>query len=127
MDGQLLGVLIGAAAASVVPLLTLRTTQAQWRLEKRIELLRRKKEDLERLYADIFQKLPAALQERSYPISMMGAISVHASPEVRKLYYDYMNSKDRDEVLMKHLHLEMTVAANKHVASVEKEIDQLLE
>ena len=126
MDGQLWGVLIGAAAASVVPLLTLRTTHAQWRLEKRIELLRRKKEDLERLYADIFQKLPAALQEGSYPISMMGAISVYASPEIRKLYYDHMNSKDRDETKMKHLLLGMTVAANKHIASVEKEIDQLL-
>ena len=126
MDGQLWGVLIGAAAASVVPLLTLRTTHAQWRLEKRIELLRRKKEDLERLYADIFQKLPSALQERSYPISMMGAISVHASPEVRKLYYDHIESKDRDETRMKHLLLEMTVEANKHIASVEHEIDQLL-
>jgi hypothetical protein len=126
MDSQLWGVLIGAAAASVVPLLTLRTTQAQWRLEKRIELLRRKKEDLERLYADIFQKLPSALQESNYPISMMGAISVHASPEVRKLYYDHMESKDRDETRLKHLLLEMTVAANKHIASIEHEIDQLL-
>jgi len=126
MDSQLWGVLIGAAAASVVPLLTLRTTHAQWRLEKRIELLRRKKDDLERLYADIFQKLPAALHERNYPISMMGAISVHASPEVRKLYYDHMDSKDRDETKMKHLLLEMTVAANKHIKGVEHEIDQLL-
>lgn len=126
MDSQLLGVLIGAAAASVVPLLTLRTTQAQWRLEKRIELLRRKKEELERLYEDILEKLPTALQERNYPIHMMGAISVHASPEVRKLYYDHMESRDRDETKMKHLLLDITVAANKHIVRVEHEIDQLL-
>ena len=57
---------------------------------------------------------------------MMGAISVHASPEVRKLYYDHMDNKERDETRIKHLLLEMTVAANKHVAGVEHEIDQLL-
>ncbi|WP_141565371.1 hypothetical protein [Ectothiorhodospira sp. PHS-1] len=54
------------------------------------------------------------------------SISVHASPEVRKLYYDHMESKDRDETRLKHLLLEMTVAANKHIASIEHEIDQLL-
>lgn len=68
----------------------------------RIELLRRKKEGPERLYADIFQKLPAALQELSYPISMMGAISVHASPEGHKLYYDHMDSTDHEETRLKH-------------------------
>ena len=126
MESQLWGVLIGAAAASVVPLITLRTTNAQWRLEKRIEILRRKKEELERLYSDIFQKLPEALKDRNYPISMMGAISVHASQDVRKLYYDHMESKERDDTKMKHLLLNMTIAANKHIASVDSEIDQLL-
>ena len=126
MNDQLWGVLIGAAVASLVPLITLRTTHTQWRLEKRIELLRRRKEDLEKIYADIFQKLPSALMDRNYPISMMGAISVHASPEVRKLYYDHMESKERDEVKMKHLLLEMTVAANKHLAGIDAEIDKLL-
>ncbi|MEN5208652.1 hypothetical protein ABE493_11095 [Stenotrophomonas terrae] len=126
MDSQLWGVLIGAAVASIVPLITLRTTHTQWRLEKRIEILRRRKEGLERIYADIFQKLPAALQERNYPISMMGAISVHASREVRKLYYDHLDSKERDHTKMKHLLLEMTVAANKHIASIDHEVDKLL-
>jgi hypothetical protein len=126
MANQLLAVLLGAAAASIVPLVTLRTTHAQWRLEKRIDLLRRKKEDLERMYAEIFEQLPRALQERSYPIAMMGKISVHASQEVRKLYYDHMDSKERDETNMKHLLLEMTVASNHHIASVEQEIETLL-
>lgn len=126
MSSELWGVLLGAAVASLVPLLSLRAAHVQWRLEKRIDLLRRKKEDLERLYADIFQKLPTALNERSYPVSMMGAISVHASQEVRKLYYDHMDSKERDDMTLKNLLLSMTIAANHHIASVEKDIDQLL-
>jgi hypothetical protein len=120
------GGLVGAAVASIAPLLTLRTTHAQWRLEKRIEILRRRKEELERTYADIFQKLPVALHERHYPISMMGATSVRASPEVRKLYYDHMDSEERDETKMKILLLEITLAANKHIASIDSEIESLL-
>lgn len=126
MDGQLLGVLLGAAAASLVPLVSLRTTQAQWRLEKRIELLRQKKVDLERMYADIFRVLPEALNERSYPISMMGLISVHASVPVRKLYFDHMESGERGAVTLKHLLLEMHREANLHVASIDREIQELL-
>jgi hypothetical protein len=126
MENQLLAVLLGAAVASIVPLVTLRTTHAQWRLEKRIDLLRRQKEDLEHMYAEIFEQLPRALHEKSYPITMMGKISVLASQEVRKLYYDHMDSKERDEAKMKHLLLEMAVASNRHIASVEQEIATLL-
>ena len=126
MADQLLAVLLGAAVASVVPLVTLRITHAQWRLEKHIDLLRRKKEDLERMNAEIFEQLPEALQARSYPITMMGKISVHASEEVRKLYYDHMDSKERDETTMKHLLLEMAVASNRHIASVGHQIETLL-
>lgn len=127
MDSQLWGVLMGAAIASIAPLITLRTTQARWRLEKRIEFLRQKKNDIEKLYDDILLKLPIAIQEESYPISMMAAISIRASPEVRKLYYDYMESKERDSSNKKSLILNITMAANKHINSIEKEIFDTLD
>lgn len=126
MDSQLWGVLTGAAAASIVPLVTLRTTHRQWRLEKRIAILQHKKEELQKIYAEIFKSLPTALQERHYPINMMGAISVHASPAVRNLYYNHMNSSERDETKMKHLLLDMTIAANEHIASIDHAIESLL-
>lgn len=126
MASQLWGVIVGAAIASIVPLLSLCATHAQWRLERRIELLRNRKAELERHYARIFEQLPDALREKAYPISMMAAISVNSSPAVRKLYYDYMDSKERDEATSKNLLLDMSLAANEHLASVEVEIENLL-
>lgn len=126
MDDQPWGVLLGAAIASVVPLVTLRTAHAQWRVEKRVEVLRTKKEGLERMYAEVFLLLPAALAERAYPITMMGTISVHASPEFRKLYYDYMDSRERDEEKAKNLLLNLSIASNHHIASIERQIGDLL-
>lgn len=126
MENQLWGVIVGAAIASVVPLLTLRTTHAQWRLERRIELLRNRQGELGCHYARIFEQLPSALREKEYPISMMASISVNTSPTVRKLYYDYMDSKERDEAIWKNLLLDMSLAANEHIASIEAEIENLL-
>ena len=57
---------------------------------------------------------------------MMASISVNTSPTVRKLYYDYMDSKERDEAIWKNLLLDMSLAANEHIASIEAEIENLL-
>lgn len=126
MACQLWGVLLGATIASIVPLLILRNTHAQWRIERRLELLRNRKTELQQHYATIFEKLPNALRERAYPISMMASISVNTSQEVRKLYYDYMDGKERSEATQKSLFLDMSLAANQHIASIEHEIEGLL-
>jgi hypothetical protein len=56
----------------------------------------------------------------------MASISVNTSEEVRKLYYDYMGGEERDETTQKNLLLDMSLAANQHIASVESEIEGLL-
>jgi hypothetical protein len=126
MDSQLWSVLLGALIASVVPIVTLVVGNRRWRAEKRIEHLRLKYDKLERMYDAILQKLPDELNERAYSIRMMSQISVLASPEVRKLFYDHLDSDGRDELTMKNALFEISVAANRHLAAVDKEIESAL-
>lgn len=126
MSDQLWGVFFGALVASIVPLLTLRINQTQWRIEKRLDILRRRRDELEKIYAEILETLPEALAESSHPIRMMSKISVHASKDVKKLYYDYMDSPERDQASIKLLMLELSVAAERHMLSVDEEIERLL-
>ena len=127
MEASLIGVLIGAAAASVVPLVIQRSQDAKWRTEKRVEELRAQHVRLEKMYEDILEQLADAIERNAYPSTMTGKISARASAEVRKLYFDYVFSKNRDPAVARRLYLKVCVAAQKHLAELERKIEQALE
>jgi hypothetical protein len=125
-DSNLVGVLIGAAVASVVPLVSLYQGAKRWKLEKKVENLRLKHSKLEQLYADVLGRLPEAMASNLYPSTLTAQISVHACAEVRKLFFDRLEKKDRDEATGKKTFLDISLAVHKHLAAVEKEIEDAL-
>ncbi len=126
MSTELWGVLLGAGIASLVPLITLRQTEKRWRIEKRMEILRVKRDQVESMYAEIMSKMPEMLLSATYSSQITSKISVRASQEFRELFFSQIEKKEREELKLKHLFLDMTLAANRHVAAIEKEIDGLL-
>ena len=126
MNSQLWSVPFGAIIASVVPIITLIVGNKRWKVEKRIEHLRLKYDKLEHMYDSILTKLPTELNEGAYSMRMMSQISVLASEEVRKLFYDHLNSKNRDELDLKNAFLDISIAAHQHLSAVEKEIEDSL-
>jgi hypothetical protein len=126
MATELWGVLLGAAIASLIPLITLRQTEKRWRIEKRMEILRLKRDHVEAMYAEIMGRMPEMLQSATYSSNITSKISVRASQEFRDLYFGQIEKKERDELKLKHLYLDMTLAANRHVANIDKEIDDSL-
>lgn len=123
---NLWGVMVGAAVASVVPLVTLHLSSKRWKLEKRIEHLRLKHARLDKMYAAILDALPEALVKQSYPSAMTSQIHVHASAEVQEVFFAYMGLKEKDEKAGREFYLDIAVGANRHIAAVEKEIEDAL-
>lgn len=123
MEANLWAVVLGAAIASVAPLITLREAEKRWRLEKRIENLRLNHSRLERIYSQVLEQLPSALSEGSYPSTLTSSVSVYASPEVRKLYFDNIKSKERDPGKLRVLFLDIALAVNQHLSAIEQEIE----
>ncbi len=126
MSTDLWGVLLGAAIASLVPLITLRQSEQRWRREKKIENLRLKRDRLDAMYAEVMGKMSNMLMAANYSSTITSKVSVYASQEFRELYFGQIEKKERDEVRLKHLYLDMALAANRHIAEVDKEIEAAL-
>jgi len=126
MAADLWGVVLGAGIASLVPLITLRQTEHRWRQEKKLENLRLKRDRTEAMYAEIMGRMSDMLTSASYSSAITSKVSVYASKEFRELYFGQIQKKERDEVKLKHLYLDMALAANRHIASIEKEIEDVL-
>lgn len=119
-------ILLGAAIASIVPVVTLLLNHKRWKVEKRVENLRVRYDRLERMYKDILARLPDAIRDRSYPSDLTSKISVYGSKEVRQLYFDHIEDKEKDDFKLKSAFLNISLAANKHLAEIEKQIEDAL-
>lgn len=122
----ILNILLGAIVASIVPIVTLVLNNERWRKEKLVENLRVKHDRLERMYKDILDQLPEAIQDKSYPSDLTSSISVYGSHEVRKLYFDQIDDKEKNEFKLKRTFLDISLAAKTHLAKIEKQIEQTL-
>lgn len=119
-------ILFGAAIASIVPIVTLLINNSKWKTEKRIEHLRNKHERLERIYAEILNVLPDAISNNVYPSQMMSKISIYGSPEARKVFYDFMEDKEKDDQKNREVILNFSLAANEHLLRIENKIADAL-
>lgn len=120
---QIFNILLGAIIASVVPIVTLIINQRKWKIEKKVELLRSKHDRLEVMYADILSKMEDALKNNLWPSDITSKVSVYASREVRDTYFDFIESKEKDEFKMKSFYLSLCLACNKHLAEIQYDIE----
>jgi hypothetical protein len=126
VNSNLWAVLLGAAIASLVPLLTLRAEGQKWKVEKRVENLRLKHERLEKMYENVLEQLSEAFKANAYPSTMSGKIAAHTSKEFRDLYFCYVLDKARDPQGLSQLYLKLCLEAQKHLADIQGEIDKAL-
>jgi S-adenosylmethionine:tRNA-ribosyltransferase-isomerase (queuine synthetase) len=123
---QIVNVLLGAAVASIVPLYTLVRSSKQWKLEKRLELLKARHDRLEKIYAECLQKFGRGLAENEFSSDFTSSISVYASEKARSIFNDYIKSSERDDFSKKSAYLSMAVASKEHLVDVERQIEALL-
>ena len=126
MFEQVINVLLGAAVASIVPLYTLARASKQWKLEKRLDLLKERHDRLEKIYAECLQKFVRGLAENEFSSDFTSSIRVYASEKARGVFDDYIASSGRDDFSKKSAYLSMAVASKEHLVDIERQIEVLL-
>ncbi|MDP2267573.1 MAG: hypothetical protein Q8K46_00240 [Deltaproteobacteria bacterium] len=121
---QIINILIGAAIASIIPIITLIINQKQWRAGKRIEILRSKHDRLEVIYTQILEKIGASLPEGTWPSDATSKIFVYGSKEVQKVLKEYATSKNRDDESKRKFYYELSESCNKHLLEIQIQIEQ---
>ncbi len=121
---QIINILIGAAIASIIPIITLIINQKKWRTEKRIEILRSKHDRLEVIYTLVLEKIVASLAEGTWPSDATSKILVYGSKEVQKVLSDYVTSKKRDDESKSKFYFDLSESCNKHLLEIQIEIEQ---
>ena len=126
MFDQIINVLLGSVIASIVPIYTLAKSSKQWKIERRVELLKARHDRLEAIYGECLEKFGKGLDEDSWSSDFTSSILVFASKKAKKVFDDYIESPDRDEFSKKSAYLDMAIASKEHLTDIEKQIDELL-
>ena len=119
-------ILLGAIIASIVPIITLLLQNSRWKKEKRIEHLRRKHENLEKIYGEILEILPGAVKNNAYPTEMISKIKIYASDDARRVFDTYIQNQIREEAINRRVLYDFSEKANEHLVSIEKKIEDIL-
>ena len=123
---QVINILLGATIASIVPIITLILSQRRWISEKRIEVLRVKYDRLELIYTDILSRLHDPIKNGVWPSDITSKISVYGSDEVRKIYFDHIKDRGKDDSKKKWFYLKLSNACNEHLQKLQQKIEDQL-
>lgn len=121
---QIINILLGAAIASIIPTITLILNQRRWKAEKRIEVLRVKHDRLERIYAEILERMGPALAEGTWPSDVTSKIMVYGSNTVKNTLKEFVMDKEKDDQKRKSFYYELSEACNIHLLEIQTEIEQ---
>lgn len=123
---QVLNILLGAFVASIVPIYTLFQSAKQWKLERKIEVLRAKHERLEKIYGECLAHFGDGLKVNTYHSDFISSIHVYGSKNARDIFNNFMAAADKDELSKKGAYLKMAIAAKEHLSEIDGEISTLL-
>ncbi|WP_159971930.1 hypothetical protein [Pseudomonas sp. 8Z] len=123
---QTLSILFGALIASIVPIATLIINRMQWRIEKKIELLRLKHDRLLSIYTEALDKIGSSLADETWPSDVTSKILVYGSKEVQNTIESYVTNDERSDSLKSSFYYQLSEACNKHLLEIQDNIENLL-
>jgi GTP-binding protein EngB required for normal cell division len=126
MSDQLIGVIVGALIASLMPAITLWFEFRRWGREKQIEHYRGERDRLERLFEEARIKMVKGMTENSYPIDMIATFMHRCPDNVYKAFIEMMEQKDKKEEDYRHHHLNIASEMNKSISKIEKKIEEVI-
>ena len=126
MSEQLIGVIVGAVIASLMPAFTLWFEFRRWKREKQIEHYRGERDRLERLFEEARIKMVEGMAKDSYPINMIATFMHRCPDNVYKAFDEMMKHKDKKEEDYRHHHLVIASEMNKSLSKIEKKIEEVI-
>lgn len=126
MSETLLGVIIGGVIASITPIATLIYDFYKWKKEIKINNLRRKRDELDKLFKEVHDKLNEGMTKNSFSSEMISNFEFIFPTKVFEAFDSMMKEKDRsDDNMRKHFYFIMR-AMKECLAEIDENINKIL-
>lgn len=126
MSEILWGVIIGGVIASIVPVVSLFYSHRKWKVEKKIENLRIKRDRLEKLFEEAREKISDGLEKNFYSMDMITNFELIFPREVFNYFKNMMEDKDENKRKTEHFYLIMK-SMKKCLADIDNEIEKVFQ
>ncbi|GMV52067.1 MAG: hypothetical protein AMXMBFR67_36100 [Nitrospira sp.] len=100
----------------------------KWKIEKKLELLQRERENLEKLSSDVLQKVLKGMIEKGgrYDIGMLSDMVLMPKP-VYKVFSEWTSRGDKNVETAKETFMTMSFEAKKALLEVDEKIKRLID
>lgn len=126
MSEQLIGVIVGALIASLMPAITLFFEYKRWKKERLLDYYKNKRDRLEGLYAEIRKNLIKGMTEESYSVEMIASILSRCPEKVSWAFDEMMKQENKTIDDYRNHNLIISVAMNESLQEIETKIEKLI-
>jgi Ca2+-binding EF-hand superfamily protein len=122
-----MGAVLGAAIASIVPVVTSFNDFKKWKLDKRIQLLKEKRQKLDEIYSKAYEKITEAAVHGSYDIQIITSILKQCPKEISEAFTNMILDKDNSDDNKRHHIFTISSKMKEHITSLDAAIERAIE
>jgi hypothetical protein len=122
----IIGVIIGGFIGCVIPFTTLFLEHQRWKKIAKLEYLKSERSRLEKLFDEALVSFEKGMKKGSYSSDTSSDIFIFMPKEINLLYLAYMATKPKTLIIKKRAYLDLAMAMKKVLASLDKEIRDLV-
>lgn len=120
------GAVLGGIIASIVPFVNSINDYKKWKFDKKIQLLKEKRERTEKIFDDVYAKITEGITNGSFNIDMIATV-IKLCPKDVSEEFDKMMLNEGSTLEKKRRHLlSISALMKEHLAKIEYEIENLI-
>ncbi len=127
MSETLLGVLIGGAIASIVPIINIILEHHRWKRQAKLEFLKQERSQLTNLYSEIYKNLSVALDKNAYPIDLATNIEIFLPKEINEEFWKLMEKNKKGETNKRTILYNVSADMKINLKKIDDEIKKLID
>lgn len=121
MDSGFVGVIVGAAIASIVPIIQIVVQHRQWKIDRKIDLLDNKRNREEALFNELLPEIERGLLEESWDAKSAAKLLAACPDKVAQPLFSYLKSKDDSAKNKQDALYHVSHRMHTHLAELEAE------
>ena len=119
----LLGVVIGGIIGSIIPFITIIYSHKKWKSEQRIEYLKLKRDQLEKIFKKAYEATDDGMKKGSFPIDVLSDYDFLLPKNVSNEFDRFIKSKEKDPLKIKFALYNISRSMKKELHKIENEIE----
>ena len=114
MSDQLIGVIVGAIIASLVPIANLLLEKRRWQRQAKLDYLRAERTRLEQFYKRVHSELMESAESENFSLTLSADIGVMCRADVRDRFATWISTPKVSRISGDHMALELGDNAAAH-------------